>query len=273
MTARRVVAVLLATAVLATVTGCDVPDFGSPEGSTRQGKKIFGLWQGSVVAALAVGAFVSALIFLAIVRFRRRKGDEGVPSQKQYNLGLEIAYTVLPLVIVAGLFYYTVQTQTKVTHIGAEPAVRVEVTAFQWGWSFLYLGSGVVISSQGEERPTLTLPVDQTTRIILTSADVVHSFFVPDFLYKRDAIPGIVNTFDLDPVRTGTFLGRCAEFCGLRHADMLFDVSVVARPDFDAWLAGQQAAAAASTTTTVPATTTTAPATTTTVPVPAGTVP
>ncbi len=262
-------AAVLVIAGLVVLAGCKVPDFETPEGATTQGKEIFGLWQGSVVAALAVGAFVWALIFFAIFRFRRRKGDDGVPSQKQYNIGLEIAYTLLPLVIVGVLFYFTVQTQTKVTAIAAQPAVRVEVTGFQWGWTFRYLDSNVVISSQGDARPTMTLPLNQTTRITLKSADVVHSFFVPDFLYKRDAVPGLLNTFDFEPVKTGTFLGRCAEFCGLRHADMLFDVSVVPPDAFQAWLAAEQVTAAANTTTTTipPATTIpAAPTTTTTVP-------
>ena len=217
----------------------ELPDFGAPEGATTQGKEIFGLWQGSVTAALAVGAVVWALIFFAAIRYRRRRGDDSVPSQRQYNLPLEIAYTVIPLIIVAVLFYFTVQTQSEVTRIAANPSVRVEVTAFQWGWRFHYLETGVTVVSQGDKRPTLTLPEGQTTRITLISNDVVHSFYVPDFLYKRDAIPGLVNTFDFEPVRTGTFLGRCAEFCGLRHADMLFDVSVVSPADFQAWLASQ----------------------------------
>jgi cytochrome c oxidase subunit 2 len=257
---RRLVALSVAGVTLAALTGCEVPDFGAPEGATTQGKEIFGLWQGSVVAALAVGAFVLLLILLAMVRFRRRKGDEGVPSQKQYNITLEVIYTLVPLLIVAGLFYFTVQKQTEVTQIAANPTVRVEVTAFQWGWRFSYADSDVVVESQGDGRPTLVLPVGQTTRITLVSVDVVHSFYVPDFLYKRDAIPGIVNTFDFEPVRTGTFLGRCAEFCGLRHADMLFDVSVVGAEEFQQWLATENAtnttadtAAPTSTTTTTAA--------------------
>jgi cytochrome c oxidase subunit II len=239
MTLRRrgtVVAAAVATSL--GLSACELSGFGAPEGATRQGQDTYKLWQGSVVAALIVGGIVLALILFVIVRFRRR-GDDSIPSQREYNYPLEITYTIIPLVIVAGLFYFTVKTQEKVQAISATPAVRVEVTGFQWGWSFEYQGTGVTLSSQGSDRPVLVLPVGQTTRITLVSVDVVHSFYVPEFLYKRDAVPGITNRFDLHPLETGTFRGHCAEFCGLRHADMLFDVSVIGTTEFNAWLTGQ----------------------------------
>lgn len=239
MTRRRVVTI---AAVLSSVllAGCQAPDFGAHRGATTQGKEIFNLWQGSVMAALAVGAVVWALIFFVIIRYRRRRNDDTPePSQQQYNLPLEIAYTLLPLLIVAVLFYFTVATQNEVTKISAHPAVRVEVTAFQWGWRFHYVDTNITITTQGEERPVLTLPKGETTRITLIATDVIHNFFVPDFNYKRDATPGLVNNFDLTPTETGTFLGRCAEFCGLRHAQMLFDVKVVTAASYQTWLTAQ----------------------------------
>lgn len=241
---QRLFALVAAAAALVFLTGCELPDFGAPRGATKQGQEIFRLWQGSVMAALAVGALVWALIFFAAIRYRRRRRDDGEePSQRQYHLPLEIAYTLIPLVIVAVLFFFTVQTQNEVTKIAANPAVRVDVTAFQWGWSFHYSGSTVTVTTQGDERPTLVLPAGQTTRITLAATDVVHNFYVPGFLYKRDATPGFTNTFDLSPVRTGSFLGRCAEFCGLRHAQMLFNVQVVTPEAFQQWLTSQGAPA------------------------------
>jgi cytochrome c oxidase subunit 2 len=142
------------------------------------------------------------------------------------------------------LFYFTFATQEEVTKVSADPAVHVDVTAYQWGWRFHYDGTDVTIATQGDNRPVLTLPANEVTRITLTATDVIHSFFVPDFLYKRDATPGLVQTFDYTPVRTGTFLGRCAEFCGLRHAQMLFEVRVVDPPAFQQWLSQQQASPA-----------------------------
>ncbi len=227
-----------AVAAVIGFSGCELSGFGAPEGATRQGQDTYRLWQGSVVAALIVGGIVLALILFVIVRFRRR-GDDSIPSQREFNYPLEVTYTIIPLLIVAGLFYFTVRTQERVQAVSPSPAVQVEVTGFQWGWEFRYQGTGVTVSSQGSDRPVLVLPVDRTTRITLVSVDVVHSFYVPRFLYKRDAVPGITNRFDLHPIETGTFRGHCAEFCGLRHADMLFDVSVVGTAEFDTWLTGQ----------------------------------
>lgn len=241
MTRRRaaMVAGVLGAVFLA---GCEAPDFGAHRGATTQGQRIFSLWQGSVMAALAVGAVVWALIFFVVIRYRRRRNDETPePSQRQYNVPLEVAYTLLPLLIVAVLFYFTVETQTEVTKISTHPSVRVEVTAFQWGWRFHYLDTNITVTTQGEERPVLTLPEGETTRITLIATDVIHNFFVPEFLFKRDATPGLVNNFDLTPTKTGTFLGRCAEFCGLRHAQMLFDVKVVTPAVYEQWKTSQGA--------------------------------
>ncbi|MEN3316119.1 MAG: cytochrome c oxidase subunit [Acidimicrobiaceae bacterium] len=224
---------------LLALTGCEVPDFGAPHGATTQGKDTFHLWQGAVVAALVVGVIVWGLIFYVIIRYRRR--DDEIPSQRDKNIPLEIAYTIVPVIIVAGLFYFTVTTQDRINKVAAHPAVQIDVTGFQWGWKFQYTGTPITVASQGDSKPVLVLPVDQTTRITLRAVDVIHGFYVPEFLFKRDAVPGLVNTFDFHPVRTGTFLGHCSVFCGLRHADMLFDVSVLSRADYGRWLSDQQA--------------------------------
>jgi cytochrome c oxidase subunit 2 len=239
-TIRRLAHAGVAASVLLLLTGCEVPDFGNPRGVTSQGQDTFRLWQGSVMAALAVGVIVWGLIFYVIIRYRRR-GDDTIPSQGDKNVPLEIVYTLVPVLIVAGLFYFTVTTQDRINKISANPAVRVEVTAYQWGWKFQYAGTPVAVSTQGAALPTLVLPANQTTRITLQAVDVIHGFWVPDFNYKRDAIPGLVNTFDVHPVRTGAWLGHCTVFCGLRHADMLFDVSVVSPADYARWLSQQEA--------------------------------
>jgi len=220
------------------LSGCEVPDFGSPHGATTQGQDTFRLWQGAVVAALVVGVIVWGLIFYVIIRYRRR--DDEIPSQRSANIPLEVVYTVVPVIIVAVLFYFTVTTQNRVEKVSANPAVKVDVTGYQWGWNFQYAGTPVVVSTQGASRPVLVLPADRTTRITLNAVDVIHGFYVPEFLFKRDAVPGLVNTFDFHPVRTGTFLGHCSVFCGLRHADMLFDVSVLSPADYGRWLSQQE---------------------------------
>jgi len=122
--------------------------------------------------------------------------------------------------------------------------VTVRVDAYRWGWQFAYAGGPVVGGSTQSPivglgvapPPQLVLPINRTTRIELTSTDVTHSFWVPDFLFKRDAIPGQMTAFDLNPDKLGSFPGRCAQFCGLNHAYMSFIVRVVSAADYAAWL-------------------------------------
>jgi cytochrome c oxidase subunit 2 len=240
MRVRRWGAGLAAAAGSLLLTSCHLPTFGDPGGaSTSQGKSILHLWQGFFIAAMAVGAIVWALIFYVVIRYRKR-GDE-VPSQRQYNIPIEVIYTAIPVVIVAVLFGFTVHTQRRVDRVSATPAVSIKVTAYQWGWRFDYTGRGLTVSTQNQQAPTLVLPAGQTVGITLVSADVVHSFWVPDFLFKRDAVPGFTNHFDLDIQRAGTYGGRCSAFCGLRHDEMRFTVEALSPADFQQWLASQSA--------------------------------
>ena len=174
------------------LAGCSL---GVEEGATRQGREIFGLWQGSVFAALVVGGLVWGLIVFAVFRYRRR--DDRIPTQRQYLIKLEIVYTLIPIVIVAVIFAFSYRTQNEVDALSPDPDVVVEVLGFQWQWQFHYRGTDVRITGTPERDPQLVLPVDRTARMVVTSRDVIHSFYVPDFLFKRDVIPGIKNQFDL----------------------------------------------------------------------------
>jgi plastocyanin len=113
------------------------------------------------------------------------------------------------------------------------------VTGFQWQWTFEYQDAGVALTGTGRNGPTMGLPINERVRIRLHATDVIHSFYVPQFLYKKDAVPGRVNEFDVVVQQTGTFGGQCAEFCGLSHTDMLFTVQAMERADYDAWLVEQ----------------------------------
>ena len=192
------------------------------------------LWRVLFVAAVVLGVVVIGLILWSIVKYRRR--PEGKAASFSENVPLELFYTAVPLVIVAVLFGITVAVQRDVTSHVSNPAVRVEVTGFQWGWRFRYLTEGVVVVGTSEENPTMFLPVNAVTRLTLQSPDVIHSFFVPEFLVKRDVIPGVDNRIDVTPTRTGRFSGVCAEFCGLDHAKMNFAVEVVEHEQFRAWI-------------------------------------
>ncbi len=226
-------------AVVAAVAGscARVPRFGAPDPVTADGKRILTLWQGSVLTGLAVVALVWGLIAWSVLAYRRRRGVEGLPSQRAHNVPLEIVYTLTPVLIVAVLFGFTVYTQEKVTARVATPDVVVDVIGYQWQWQFRYPDEGVVITgTTAEPRPTMVLPVGSTVRLRLSTTDVIHSFWVPRFLKKLDLVPGLDNQFDVLVEDPGVFPGRCAEYCGLDHARMDFQVEAVSPAAYRTWL-------------------------------------
>ena len=228
---------LLAGAALLAGSCEGVPRFGVPDPATKDGDRILSLWQGSVLTALAVGAVVWSLLAWSVFRYRRRGSGQGLPGQRADNLPVEILYTVTPVLIVAVLFGFTVFTQEKVTARVAKPDVVVEVTGYQWQWQFRYPDEGVVLlGTPREPRPTMVLPVGATVRFHLRTTDVIHSFWVPRFLKKLDMVPGLENEMDVVVEEPGTFPGRCAEFCGLDHARMDFQVEAVSPDAYRAWL-------------------------------------
>ncbi|WP_082557053.1 cytochrome c oxidase subunit II [Modestobacter sp. Leaf380] len=246
------VAALGVLAVL-TLTGCDLNNefwrFGWPEGITDQAQDMRQLWTGSVIAALVVGIAVWALIFWSVVRHKKR-GEE-LPKQTAYNLPLEIVYTIIPFVIIAVLFFYTVVVQNRVQERSDNPDVTIAVNAFKWNWQFVYpettdSNGGTPVSTVGSstEIPILVVPTDQTVRFEVASADVIHSFWVPEFLFKLDVIPGNENgrdnVFEVTVREEGAFVGRCAELCGTYHANMNFEVRAVSGEDYDAYLAARE---------------------------------
>lgn len=237
----RRLTVLVAASVSPAVAGCAT--YALPAGATDQASVLRADWLLFVIAGLCVAAILVALIILPLIVWRRR--DERFPPQFNRNNPLEITYTVIPLLLVIALFGFTYRNERAVERLSPNPAVTLDVTAFRWSWRFRYGGLAQPFDIVGtpQSPPRVLLPVGETTRIDLESADVVHSFWVPGFLFKRDAIPGMRNQFDVRPLRTGDYLGECAEFCGLDHALMNFTVSVVSRAQFERWLASKQAAA------------------------------
>ena len=194
-----------------------------------------------------MGVLVVGLLLWTIVRHRRPRTGDGsavadgtLPHQVRANIALEIAYTAVPLVIVVALFVLTLRTQGEVNRLASSPGLRVEATGFQWGWKFRYPTQEVMVLGDSNTPPTLVLPRGTTTRLVLESPDVIHSFSVPGFLVKKDLIPGTDNQLDVTPTRVGRFGGYCTEFCGLDHTRMTFTVEVVEPPDFQRWVAAQQ---------------------------------
>ena len=211
---------------------------------TNMTERITSLWTGSWIAALAVGLVVWGLVLWAVTVYRKRKDDDVLPVQLRYHVPLEVMYIVLPILMIGVMFIYTARDIEAITDVSAEPDVVVEVYGKQWSWDFNYLDeevwdSGVHSENPAapgaeEELPTLYLPVDERVEFRLESRDVIHSFWVPAFLYKLDMFPGQTNTFQVVPTREGTYAGKCAEFCGEYHSGMLFNVRVVSREEYDA---------------------------------------
>ena len=243
---------IAATLILA-LTGCSPAEFsrgflpGEP-GVTNHTDMIVELWTGSWIVLWGVGIIAWGLMFYAIIVYRRRKGDTSMPEQMRYNNPIETLFTVVPLVMVIGFFAFTTKTLLAIEE-PVHPAnqIQVEVIGKQWSWDFNYTSnmvfdSGIQSQFAGEEGseaslPTLYLPVNVPVDLSLTSRDVVHSFWVIDFLYKKDVFPGKTNHMYFTPEKIGTYKGKCAELCGEFHSMMLFNVKVVSQADYDAHMA------------------------------------
>jgi len=220
----------LAVAVAALLAaGC------APDSVTEQGRAVNDLYLLFLYIAAVVYLVVAALVIWSVVRYRRR--DDELPKQTHGNNRLELTWTLIPTVIVLVLFGFTLRAQDRVLDQSGQADVNVTVTAFQWSWRFSYEGAGAEVVGTPEHIPELVVPVGQRVRVKLVSADVVHSFYVPQSLFKRQAIPGVTNEFDLTFDKTGLFHGQCTQFCGLQHTDMVFRVRVVSQGEYQSWLA------------------------------------
>ena len=250
----RVVRLVALMALIAPFTaGCTVEDvirFGWPVGVTPQAEAMRHLWTWSGIAALVVGVITWGAMFWAMIFHRKRKTSDpgGVPRQTQYNLPVELIFTVVPAIIVAVLFGFTVTVQNYVENDPPNPDLKVDVTAFQWQWKFAYTdhngAGGQPISTLGtsDTIPLLVLPTGESIEFTQHSNDVIHSFWIPEFLFKRDVFPlpnvnDQDNTWTIDRIdREGAFVGRCAELCGTYHSQMNFEVRAISKQNFDRWL-------------------------------------
>jgi cytochrome c oxidase subunit 2 len=259
----RRLALMAAVALPIVLGGCQLPSFYGYRGSTTQGHDEFLLYAGTFIAAIVVGVITAALIIWSIIRYRRQ--GETIPRQFQYHFGLEVAYTVIPVVIVLILFGFTVVTENAVDDVAPHPAVSVDVNAFQWGWQFTYAGKGVSIEGETLNDPDpvglngaacapadhclgpgLVVPAGKTVRIYLRSKDTIHGFYVPQFNFSRYAQPGVLNKFDLTVQHSGIYRAQCTQFCGLYHSEMFFHVVALPPAQFQAWLSTEQSATTAS---------------------------
>ncbi len=193
----------------------------------------------SIYVPIALGVFaliVLAMIFTTI-RYRRRAGHEAARWHEHNRL--EGGYVALLSAVVVFLLYLTFPAEHRVDTVAnhERPAVTVQVTAAKWEWSFSYPAYGITLRSGTVGHQALVVPTGQPVRFDLQSLDVIHAFWIPHTDYKHDVIPGSVQVTTLAFPAPGVFQGECAEFCGLRHADMLFSVHAVSPAAFHAWAA------------------------------------
>ncbi len=245
-------AVIIVGAVL--LTGCRASwsDGLLIPGVTEGAERVTELWVGVWIAAIVVGLLVLFLLFWCIIVYRRRDGDDELPEQLRYNVPIEILYTVVPVFIVLVLFFYTAKLEEKLLDTATPADNVVNVVGKRWSWDFNYVNDDVHLAGTQarltgkpgveETLPDLYLVVGERTEFVLTSRDVIHSFWVPQFLQKLDMVPGRVNKFAVVPTQTGTFQGKCAELCGAYHSNMLFNVKVVERDEYDAYIESLRAA-------------------------------
>jgi cytochrome c oxidase subunit 2 len=242
-------------AVAAATAGCKSTTFtrlGMPVPVTEQGKTVVSLWQGSWIAAFFVGFLVWGAILWAVIFHRKRAGSDVVAPQVRYNLPIEILYTVVPFIVVGVMFFFTARDENYLDKLPPHPDVVVTVVGYQWSWQFQYPQYKVptspigVVAENGEpwpgQLPVLEIPTNESVRFNLVSTDVIHSFWIVPFEFKRDVIPGHPNHFEVTPIKTGTFVGRCTELCGVYHSRMLFTVKIVTPAQFHQWIHAQQQA-------------------------------
>ena len=259
-TFKAVVASAVASSTLF-LSGCSQEELGrailmpfpaSSSDVTNHTDKITDLWNISWAVLWGVGILAWGLMFWAIIVYRRRKGEVGLPAQMRYNNPIEALFTVVPLILVIGFFAFTARDM-RVIEAPNNPEVTVEVIGKQWSWDFNYTQANVYdtgIQSQyngGEgdnlkDLPTLYLPVNKRVEIVLNSRDVIHSFWVIDFLFKKDMLPGKTNHMYFTPTKEGDYMGKCAELCGEYHSMMLFNVKVVSQSEYEKHLLDLQAA-------------------------------
>jgi cytochrome c oxidase subunit 2 len=223
--------------VIGLLGGCMLP----PMPHTEAGKDVFNLYLVVLGLALIVFVGVEGFILYAVFRYRRHSGDDVLPEQLHGNTTVEIIWTAIPTVIVFILFTFSMITLGEVEASDTQPTTTIQVEGFQWQWAFHY-EEGVVARGTPTEPAVMAVPVGEPVRLILKSLDVNHSFYVPDFLIKRDLIDygpaRQPNELTITITEAGTYAGQCAEFCGAGHADMKFVVEAMARADYDAYIAG-----------------------------------
>jgi len=231
--------VLLLAAPVLLLTGCSkVSGLGFEESVTSVNDQSLSLWQGAWIAGGVVGVITLILILWPAVFHRGKKDGPEFPKQTQYHIPVEVAYTIIPFIIVAVLFYFTATKQSVITEKTTTYAHEITVKGIQWSWQFGYPEAGpkAVVTGTPAQPPTLVVPIGQRVRYTLTANDVVHGFWIPAFMIQMQNIPGIENHLEFTANKLGEYPGRCNILCGRNHSQMLFKVKVVTLAQYNAYL-------------------------------------
>jgi len=236
-TTRRGLAILAPAAFL--LTGCATDaDSGFSGDASSVNEISHSLWTLSWLAAAVVGVVTAVLILWPAVFHRAPKNGPEFPKQTQYNVPVEIAYTIIPFIIVAVLFYFTVVKQDEIIKPQANVKHEIVVNGFQWSWQFTYLDAGKNVTFTGTPArpPVLVVPQGERVRYTIVSNDVVHGFWIPEFMIQMQNLPGVTNSLEFTANKLGDFPGRCNILCGRNHAQMLFTVRVVTPADYQTYI-------------------------------------
>ena len=236
---------LLAPALIA-LTGCSkVSGLGFEENLSSVNDISLSLWQGAWIAAGVVGIITLVLILWPAIFHRKKVGAPEFPKQTQYNVPVEIAYTIIPFIIVAVLFYFTAVKQNEIT--AKSPSTvshEIGVEGIQWSWQFSYPEAGpkAKVTGTPAQPPTLVVPLGERVRYTITANDVVHGFWIPAFMIQIQNLPGVTNYIEFTANKLGSFPGRCNILCGRNHTQMIFTIKVVTPSEYQSYLETLKAA-------------------------------
>ena len=231
-----IVAILIVVMAFLTYTG--LTSLGlMPVEASAQAISIDWLWNLQVIAMSFLFSLIIVPLFYSLIVFRRRKGETGDGEHFEGNATLEITWTVIPLFAVISFAYLGAYSLGETRRVDPQ-AMEIKVIAQQWAWSFEYPDYGIITKE-------LYLPVNKQAYLTMTSRDVIHSFWVPEFRVKQDVVPGRITEYRITPTLEGMYKVRCSEMCGVSHAYMLAPVAVVSEDEFTSWVADRQVEALA----------------------------
>ena len=242
----RIIALFLIAPALLVLTGCSqVSGLGFEENLSSVNDISLSLWQGAWIAAGVVGLITLILIVWPAIFHRKKVCAPEFPKQTQYNVPVEIAYTIIPFIIVAVLFYFTAVKESQIVEKSPTTvAHEIGVEGIQWSWQFSYPEAGpkAIVTGTPAQPPTLYVPLGERVRYTITSNDVVHGFWIPAFMIQIQNLPGVTNHLEFTANKLGTYPGRCNILCGRNHTQMIFSVKVVTPSEYKSYLETLKAA-------------------------------